>query len=504
MPPITQIDVDLCDVQLPCQAAGVVLAQSYLALTPHEPYRCTAESKRRHLKSIEAALQVARARSHGAPKTHFTVFPEYSIPIPEGVSFIEESLKRDDWPNQTIVIGGLEGLSIEDYVTLAHAPDTSVHDHPNSVPDREWLNCAIVWAKRGDGRVERWLQPKLSPSWPEQNVNNNHMFEGSSVYVFNGPFEDGARYRFAVLICFDWIATVDGKRPWRSVVDAMAQDATERQADLSLSWLFVIQNNPKPSHATFMTEVNRFFDNSTNRNVRRDRTCLVFVNSAGLDQPGKTDLFGRTSVIFSEQTSFAMPKCYGTFCSGGPRFRGHDIIRPHKDFLFRESGSCIHSFQQLNPDSAIPGPAGRSIALRNPVVHPNGGPSGPRTPADVVPASVKWLNDELDTIPNLAERYPHVPLSQSVQGFCGLTIDELRQFPGSAVECAIELASPDALARRLPDGSRLPADDWTQAQRDAVGHVLHTAVILGLCTTNWTIEQTHPTLRYRLEVTAWT
>ena len=160
---------------------------------------------------------------------------------------------------------------------------------------------------------------------------------------FRGPFEQDAHYRFAVLLCFDWITTVAGQKPWKTVVQAMAQEATRLQADLSLSWLFVIQHNPKPSHETFMTEVNQFFDHSANRSVRRDRTCLVFANSAGLDQPGKTDLFGRTSVFFSGQTSFQMPECYGTFCSGGPRLRGHGIVRPHKDFLFRENGS-LHPF----------------------------------------------------------------------------------------------------------------------------------------------------------------
>ena len=306
--------------------------------------------------------------------------------------------------------------------------------------------------------------------------------------MFRGPFEHEAYYRFAVLICFDWITTVSGERPWRTIVQEMAEEAARLKADLSLSWLFVIQHNPKPSHHSFMTEVNQFFDHSANRSVRRDRTCLVFANSAALGHPGKADQFGRTSVIFSEQTSFQMPDCYATFCSGGSRFRGHDIVHPHKDFLFRENGSCVHSFQQLNPDIAVPGPAGRSIALRHPFVHPNGDRTDPRTPANLVPASVKWINDELDTVPNLAERYRDAPLSPSVRRHCAHAIDEFRQFSGTAVEFAIELASPDVRARRRFDGSSLTADDWAQPQVDAIGHVLHTVSILGLCSPTSTIE----------------
>ena len=67
---------------------------------------------------------MARAASHGAPKTHFTLFPEYSIPGLEGIAFVHAAISAPDWQNGTIVIGGADALSKPDFATLAGAPNT--------------------------------------------------------------------------------------------------------------------------------------------------------------------------------------------------------------------------------------------------------------------------------------------------------------------------------------------------------------------------------------------
>ena len=489
LPSITHTEVDLSDVQLPRHAAGMVLSQPYLELTPNEPFRCTVQSRSRHLRSIKAALIVALARSHGAEKTHFTVFPEYSIPFPNGVNLIEEFLQREDWPGQTIVIGGIDGISATDFTTLAGRSNSNIQEDLRSVPAAQWINCAAIWAKRDDGRVERWLQPKLFASWPEQNVNNDAMFQGSSVFVFKGPLSGGTQYRFAVLVCFDWIAPGDGERPWRAIVESISEEATAQQTELPLSWLFVIQNNPKPSHTSFMEEVNRFFDQTIVENVRRDRACVVFANSAGRPTPGKTDAYGATSLIFSRQALFETPTCYSTFCTGGARFRGHSIISYHKDILFRERGACIHSFEQVNPGSVVAGPAGRTIALRNPYVYPDGSPSDQRTPAGLVSASVKWLNDELDAIDSLAVQYSDAALSGDVEGVHERIKSGLRRLAGAGVERAVALASAGVVGCGAPPRVLPTADDWQEEQSDAVVHMVHTFSILGICTRCWTLAE---------------
>jgi len=111
---IETVDLSLRDVTLPSDRVGVVIAQPYLSLTGTEPYQCIPAAKARQLAVLADTLAVARAKPHGAPKTHFTVFPEYSIPGLDGIAFVETTLRNVDWPNGTIVIGeGSQGVKSE-------------------------------------------------------------------------------------------------------------------------------------------------------------------------------------------------------------------------------------------------------------------------------------------------------------------------------------------------------------------------------------------------------
>ena len=477
MPHVETVEVDLSTrgVQLPRSSVGMVIAQPYLTLSQTEPYRCKDQAKPQQLDAIAATLEVARTVPHGAPRTHFTLFPEYSIPGLEGVDLVGNTLDAPEWPKETIIIGGTDGLSREDFVTLAAAPNTNLdttHNNPKSIMDGEWINCGITWVKGTDGTVERWLQPKLCPAWPEQNVTCNNMFRGNSVFVFKGQFASGTQYRFFSLVCFDWIAPGGGQKPWRAVVKALSRQADELQAELSLSWLFVIQNNQRPSAESFLTEVNAFFDQTVVENVRRDRACLVFANSAGKHGPGRIERHGNTSLLFAGQTLFTDPECHPTFCNGGPRFRQHELLAGHKDLLFREGGACIHSFQQVNPGSLTAGAPGKTIALSNPGVHSFGGPADPRTPATPVPASVKWLNDELDGVPSLSNQYPEASLATEVDKVHHRAVDELRAIPGNSINRSVKLAAQDSKAQN--------ADQWDCVEREAVCHLINTLNIVGL------------------------
>ena len=476
----------------------MVLAQPHLLLTQHEPYRCTDESKPALLDAIDRTLGIARTASHGADRTHFTVFPEYAIPAPEGIALVEDVLRRPDWPTQTIVIGGTDGLSSTDYAALAAADNTHTDSVAGGVPLGKWINCAIIWTKSADGTIERWLQPKIYPAWPEQDVSSSEMHRGNTVFVFKGNFDSGTQYRFAVLVCFDWVATVNGRRPWRYVVESLALRAANLEAELSLSWLFIIQHNRKPSHECFMSEVNDFFNQTICESVHRDRACLVFANTAGQSAPGRIEGYGNTSVIFAGPTLFAKPKCHVTFCTGGKRFRGHQLIAHHHDSLFREGGACIHSFEQVNPHSVVSGPASRTIALNNPFVHAICSSADPRTPARVVPAAIKWLNDELDTIRSLALGYPIAPLATIADTVHYKTITDLRTIPANHVEHAIALASPPVSARspHAQHPQKPNADEWGQFERCAVVHLVHTVSILGVFFESCTVAETsvHATL----------
>lgn len=489
---VVTIDLAPRDVTLPSERVGIVIAQPYLTLTPDEPYRCTAGAKAGQLDVLTKTLAVSRAAQHGAPKTHFTIFPEYSVPGLDGIALIDMALSAEDWPPGTIVIGGTDALSKEDFATLAGSPNTHLDTERNGL-DRiaasEWINCGITWVKAEDGTVERWLQPKLSRAWPEQNISNQDMFLGKSVFTFKGPLADGTQYRFSTLVCFDWIATVGNQKAWRWVVDGLRQQAAQAGAEqISLSWFFVIQCNRKPSDDTFLNEVSGFFDQTAFPTVRRERACLLFANSAGKAGPGRADLYGCTSLVFSGQTLFSDPKCHPTFSNGGARFRSSTLLSAHRDVLFRERGACIHSFSQVNPNSLNPGAAGKTIALERAYVFPLNLTPDPRAPAAAVPACIKWLNDELDTLPGLSAQYPAVALVNQAAAVHQQSITALRAIPAQTATHTVKLAAAKSKAQH--------ADEWDRTEDEAIEHLVDTLNIVGLGFPNPTVgsEPAHATV----------
>ena len=472
---VETVDLGARGITLPSDRVGMVIAQPYLSLTAQEPYRCTAQAQAGQLAVLTATLNVARARPHGAGKTHFTVFPEYSIPGLSGVALIQTAMEDAAWPVGTVVIGGTDALSKNDFAALAAAPDTHLnleHNNLARVAANEWVNCGIIWIKAANGTIERWLQPKLYPAWPEQNINFQDMFRGQSVFAFKGPLENGTQYRFSTLVCFDWIATVDQQKVWRWVLDDLQQQAARAQAELSLSWLFVIQCNRRPSDDSFLTEVAAFFDQTALPAVRRERACLIFANSAGNAAPGRADLYGATSLVFSGQTLFSEPKCHPTFSNGGRRFRSSTLLSAYRDLLFREGGACIHSFAQINPNSLNAGAAGKTIALEQAFVFPLNGAVDPRTPSAAVPACVKWLNDELDALPSLGAQYPAATLADQADTAHQHTIAALRGISALSAAHAVKLAASESKAEN--------ADEWDRTEADAVEHLVHTLDIVGL------------------------
>jgi hypothetical protein len=104
------------------------MMQPFLKLTPTEPYRCAYDARQTQLESIQQTLKVAALADHGAGITHFTIFPEYSIPGMDGVRLIEAAITDDDWPCGTVVIGGIDALDSEAYTELCTQTGSFVNE----------------------------------------------------------------------------------------------------------------------------------------------------------------------------------------------------------------------------------------------------------------------------------------------------------------------------------------------------------------------------------------
>jgi hypothetical protein len=471
-----EVDLGVRGIEFPNTGVGMVVAQPFVELTQVEPFRCAPASTQTQLGVIARTLEVSRARTHGAEKTHFTVFPEYCIPGLEGISAINAELAAPAWPTGTIVIGGVDGLDRQQYSELAQLPGTHIDidiNGPAQIQGNEWVNCSVTWIKFSDGSVERWVQPKITPAFDEVDTTCQSMFKGRSVFVFKARFENNLTNRFCTLVCFDWIGIDGDKRIWEWVAKYLGDQATSIGADSSLlTWVFVVQYNKQPSHATFLSQIELFFDQTIQPNVIRNNACLVMVNAAGKAQPGRVSQFGSSSVLHSSLAPFNKPKCSPTYGNGGVRQRGSNQLGQVKDALFREGGACIHSFLQRNPTSVVPGAAGRPlIALDRPHVHSLDGVVAPRVPGTIVPASVKWINDGLDDVSSLAVRHPEATLAPNAQMAHLESVTQLRVVEPTAVENAVSLACPTNL-KKVPD-------DWDTFESQSVEHILHTLAVFG-------------------------
>lgn len=471
---VVEVNLGELGVRLPRDQVGIVIAQPHVNFVGTGPFKLSPDTVQGALNGIDETLDVARKCKHGADRTHFTIFPECTLPGLIGVDRITETLTKEEWPTETIVIGGIDGLTREEFVKLLERPNTIYDATGNAVeqiPGDQWLNCCVTWVKLPTGVVQCYVQPKLAPAWVELDLNYDSMYQGRSVFLFKGTHTDcNVPYRFATLLCFDWIGVSNGRRMWQWLLKGIDDVAVPMGAVMPLTWLFVAQCNPAPSHASFMSQVAQFFDPAQYPNVNRANTCLVMANVAGKENPGRVDKYGRSAVIFTPDR-FVRPGCMPTYGNGGDPQRPGNPLENFLDAVFRECGSCIHSFIILNPDALPRGSAGKRVALSNATVHPFVGIADPRVPSASVSAVVKWVNDELDDgTKSLGTKYQTAPLAGATGIAHQNSVAALRGLTANALSRTVVTASPGT-------GEANP-DLWKDRESKAVGHLLHTFSIL--------------------------
>jgi hypothetical protein len=481
---VEEVDLTVRGLNLPTGAIGMVVAQPFLKLTQAEPYSCDPEQRESQIAIIRSTLDIAKAASHGAGKTHFTVFPEYSIPGLEGVSAIDTELNKESWPTGTLVIGGIDGLSAADYRTLISVDFAHCNEQHNGAEkvQNQWVNCAVVWVKSAEGRVERWVQPKVAAAVAEWDTTTEQMFEGGALYLFRASFENQHPCIFFVLTCFDWIATTSARKPWQWVVKFAHERAIEANGTIPLTWAFVIQHNEKPSHPTFLREAADFFEPGDFASAARSNTGIVFANTAGRSDPGRANSHGYSSLVFSPAVPFADPACFPTYTMKGKRVRNTEVLGACKDVLFRENGACIHSFAQNAPAFLGFGAEDRKPPIQRPFAYAiPGTPIDPRTPNAGVSAATKWGNDFLDNIICLSQSYPQAPLANEIS-------DTHRQNVSDSRILDAELARRVSLAAANSNAKN--ADDWGDLESAALETVVHTMDIIRIAFPNFKVTDT--------------
>lgn len=424
------------DITLPDTGIGMVIMQPFVELSNNEPYRWQNGKKEKQIERIIRTLEIAKQADHGCEKTHFTVFPEYAIPGLEGVTKIQEILKSSSWKCGTIVVGGVDGLTKDDYSILCTENTTQVHEvnKVDNLQTEPWFNCCITWAKEANGQLKRWVQPKMIPATQEKLCSANRMFEGRAVYVFRPKISiQGSElsFRFLSFICKDWIGNIGSS----NVVDAVLSQIESKRDNstdrLDIYLCFILERNPEPDNSLFLQKTIQYLNEERWITVRRSDGAVLFVNNAGKNSPGYCKDFGKSGFVFHPNCSFVShKKC----CPPTYSLKAREGLATCQEARFRESGACIISFKFRPPIPAIVRrtPATSMIPMNPAIVHPidvsiEGVEGDPRTSGTEIPAAVKWVNDCLDTIDFVLKEKDSHPIRNEIENSHDTVCKEIRR-----------------------------------------------------------------------------
>lgn len=476
------------NITLPKDDIGMVIMQPFIEIClDAEPYRWQNEKKiDNQIDRIIRTLEIAKQANHRCEKTHFTIFPEYSIPGLKGVKKIEEVLRSDSWESGTIVIGGIDGLTKDEYSTLCSEDRTQVHEKNKAeeVRDGQWVDCCITWVKttsdKGDV-IMRWIQPKLCPSWPEENIMVLDMFEGKCVYLFEARVIDERAFRFMSLICYDWIGSLGTANGIFAILQQLNSLPGAKPYGKPVHLGFVLQYNEKPNHSLFLHNAYSFFNNQDYPFVLRDKSIVALINNAGASCPGLCEKYGYSSLVFSPNSPYVSEGSPPSYAVTTKVLRGNSILEGCKEALFRENGGCIHSFRLFHPLFED-----RTVEYRRKPLNPvlvyslEEKTRDPRTPGEQVPAAVKWTNDKIDLIPTL-----HAPSGQ-IQTLINNAQDEVKKEIRWCDEQHLKKMIVFATTG-MTEEERKNVDIWSEKQKISLESVIYSLTLVS-CSNSVTIR----------------
>ncbi len=475
---------------IPIDAFRMTIMQPWIDdnLTDSEIYRIVDEDKQ--ITRIKRTLEIAKKDNEfGISHSHFTILPEYSIPGINGVKFIQSYLERaeENWPNNSILIGGVDGLDKNQYTQILIGSKVSSSNSVTEVPDDKWVNCCITWIKTQD-IVTRYVQPKIIPAWLEKNTSYRYMYTGKSIYLFEAKDLNGLTFRFANLICADWMDSEENGRSINILLNALQNTLNNDSDPKYLHILFVVKHNTKPNNPLFLKPVQDFFTNSQYSKIDRNNCLLVFANTAA-GNLGKKDKYGFTSIIAHPNSSFYSDSfcCPPTFAVITKVLRSNnELLGRCKQALFRENGNCIHSCKIF-----IPYYMGHKASDRNFIIDEahvysmEATESDPRAPDSSVTASVKWVNDEIDNIvvPNTMEG-----IRTEVENSFKFVIDEIKWSQGDHLQKLINIGTnrtglnPNEQQERWKN-----VDVWDSMEIESLKTIIKSLTALA-CNKNYDIE----------------
>ncbi len=486
---IEEIPVNKTNMSIPEDGIRMFFMQPFVELTPTEPFKWQSSKKQLQIDRIARFFNIARDSVSNGERPHFTIIPEYSIPGLKGVNKIHEILSDSLWPSETIIIGGVDGLNKAEYALLCSDEMTFVcaDNSPDKIPDGKWVNCCIIWIKNRMGKIKRWVQLKLSPAWAERNITNKYMFSGQSIFLFTIKFNNQSDCNFFPLICFDWIGALNssGMNGIWCVLHTINEICKSASINKLIDFIFIIQCNDEPYHRNFLENARDYFENrAINIFIDRDKSILVFVNTSGLDRIGKHDKYGQSALISSFLSPYDNVNCCPpSFASMTTKLRGGDVLGRCKEALFRESGSCIHYLRIRSSRFISLGPSDRCLCLEEAKVYAiDDGFDDPRVPGGPVAASIKWVNDEIDSIEPILSHENRSHIKGNVAGSHENLSRDIRRASGDFL-CEYIRCSFSKYKNFCQNSNSIIhfVDKWSEEEKEGLQTVIHTLSIIGTC-----------------------
>jgi hypothetical protein len=487
-----QVTEQPINVTLPFGSVRMLIVQPYLELQEprQEPFPLCPACERRALDVIDNVFT-----GYQTVIPQLILFPEFALPGVEGVERVADRMSLVGSP--TIAIAGVRGLRKDEYSRLCALQNVAPID-PLNAPDRvtehEWVNTSVTFIKDNSGGLSLWLQPKISPSWPETNAMHQSMFQGNLVRVFCARFDNGMPCRFLTVLCFDWVGRENGVVVSEAILQEFDAVCRSTDSPRDLHWVFVLQYNDSPNHPSFLNATNRFLTQITNPFVRRQDAAVVMVCTATSQKPARSGPFGYSSLIFGPRAPFDNVGCPPTFATQSARLRGSSDLGTCKDVLFREMGECMHAADVRVPSSVVADVTDRTAALAGATVLPLlGTVVDPRVPGEPVPAVVKWTNDELDDIPDICGRYfngaslqaplraSHERIVASYRRLCSqdlaFRIDGACAYRAERAKRAADAAINQK--NHTPDPAADVDTGWDTPERCSLRHIVETLTLIG-------------------------
>lgn len=269
---------------------GMMIVHPHILMKVDKAAFSIQESSKQKLRqTIMDCLSLASNGAGGNKcNAQVIVFPEFAVPFDSFLE-IENLLKAEEWPRNTVVVSGVEPTGPKEFDELLRGSSNPTGSNKLKYDSSTFVNFCVIWTKAADGTVGRYLQPKLRPSAPEQARQG--MYQGEFVLLFQGDL-----ISFAALICFDCIQETAHMMAAESLLESIGELAFYGSS-VNLGLVLVPQYNEYAEHPEFIRFAQRVLQG--NPKVRVSDGAVLFVNAA-TDHHGRSrKTFGRSAFYYS-------------------------------------------------------------------------------------------------------------------------------------------------------------------------------------------------------------